>query len=72
MKQQEIQKQAQRLLRRQAEQEQAAGGTRREPQPREAPAPRRRAACTVRVNNLHSAEAIETDVWPEGNLSSTF
>ncbi|XP_053624546.1 potassium voltage-gated channel protein Shaker isoform X3 [Plodia interpunctella] len=62
MKQQEIQKQAQRLLRRQAEQEQAAGGTRREPQPREAPAPRRRAACTVRVNNLHSAEAIETDV----------
>lgn len=26
----------------------------------------RRRACTVRVNNLHGAEAIETDVWLSG------
>lgn len=29
---------------------------------------RRRATCTVRVNNLHAAEAIETDVWLSGEL----
>lgn len=29
-------------------------------------ASRRRATCTVRVNNLHAAEAIETDVWLSG------
>lgn len=27
-----------------------------------APGPRHRTACTVRVNNLHTAEAVETDV----------
>ncbi|XP_031767209.2 potassium voltage-gated channel protein Shaker isoform X2 [Galleria mellonella] len=56
LKQHELQKQqqlqAQRLLRAEGGQAQPA---RREPA-------RRRAACTVRVNNLHAAEAIETDV----------
>lgn len=62
-KQQQLQ--AQRLLR--AQQQDGAHCAPRRDQPR-----RRTAACTVRVNNLHAAEAIETDVWPIGELRSIF
>lgn len=67
LQQAELQKQqaalAQRLLRAQAsaagESQAQAGGP---AHGRRETTARRRATCTVRVNNLHAAEAIETDV----------
>lgn len=70
LQQQELQKkqqaQAQRLALRlaQGNAQDGAQAQRREP------TMRRRTTCTVRVNNLHAAEAIETDVWPLGKLTA--